>query len=430
MKSLKTLLTCGMLLASVVAFGQSTTTKPNAHIKRFDNYSRIFTGYNPLMLKKTIDDDESAHGWSMGYIHGFNIVESQPLYLELGGEFVFNFKKLNEPTITKDFKLTHTVATYRGYSLIVPVNVTYKIPFGRSNVSLSPFTGFTFKGNLKAKEYIDNKSYDFFDKDLMGKDYKWKRFQAGWQVGANLDIDAFYIGLHYGLDFYKISKGIHTSNWGISIGAQLPPPHLPQPSQLRDSDPKSPKDGNYSRIQVGYNPMMVYDIDDTCLHGASFSYLRGIKLNPSRPLFLEVGGRIAYNMKKETEDVNVEDKVFHMDVTDKVMTLSVPVNLTYRIPLGNSKVSLSPFVGITFKANLLAEETVSFKNEKETLNLFDKDDVGEDSQWKRFQVGWQTGFNLDTNSPFSIGFHYGRDFKNICKKTKTSNWNVTLGWTF
>lgn len=197
---------------------------------------------------------------------------------------------------------------------------------------------------------------------------------------------------------------------------------------------RAPKDGNYSRIQVGYNPMIVSpyygDADDTYLHGVGISYLRGIKLNPSEPLFLEVGGKIAYNMKKETENVNVEDKVFRMDVTDKVMTLSVPVNLTYRIALGSGKVSLSPFLGFTFKGNLLAKETIKLNNEKETLNQFDKDDVGEDSQWKRFQVGWQTGFNLDTNSPFSIGFHYGRDFYNICKKTTTFNWGVTLGWKF
>lgn len=221
MKSLKTLLTCFMLFASIVAFGQTSATKSKAHIKKYDNYSRIFTGYNPLMLEKNVDDDESAHGWSMGYMHGFNIAESQPWYLELGGVFVFNFKKLNEPTITSSYTVATTVATYRGYSLIVPVNLTYKISLGRSNVSLSPFAGFTFKGNLKAKEYIDNKSYDYFDKELMGKDYKWKRFQAGWQAGANLDIDEFYIGLHYGLDFNKISKGIHTSNWGATIGAKF-----------------------------------------------------------------------------------------------------------------------------------------------------------------------------------------------------------------
>lgn len=194
------------------------------------------------------------------------------------------------------------------------------------------------------------------------------------------------------------------------------------------------KDGNYSRIQVGYNPMMVSpsygDTDDTYLHGVGISYLRGIKLNQSQPFFLEVGGKIAYNMKKETEDVNVEDNIFHKDVTDKVLTLSVPVNLTYRITLGNGKVSLSPFVGITLKGNLLAKETIKLNKDKETLDQFDKDDVGKDGQWKRFQVGWQTGFNLDTNSPFSIGLHYGRDINNICKKTTTYNWSVTLGAKF
>lgn len=171
------------------------------------------------------------------------------------------------------------------------------------------------------------------------------------------------------------------------------------------------------------------DTDDTYLHGVGISYLRGIKLNPSQPFFLEVGGKIAYNMKKETEDVNVEDNIYHMNVTDKVLTLSVPVNLTYRIS-GNGKVSISPFVGITLKGNLLAKETIKLNKDKETLNQFDKDDVGKEGQWTRFQVGWQTGFNLDTNSPFTIGFHYGRDINNVCKKTQTWNWGFTLGWKF
>ena len=134
---------------------------------------------------------------------------------------MFNFKKLNEPTLTKDNKFTYTVATYRGYSLIVPVNLTYNIHFGRSNVSLSPFIGFTFKGNLKAKEYIDNKKIDYFDKDFMGDDYKWRRFQAGSQMGINLDIDNFYIGLHAGLDFNRINKINSTYNWGATIGAKF-----------------------------------------------------------------------------------------------------------------------------------------------------------------------------------------------------------------
>lgn len=87
MKSLKTLLTCFMLFASVAAFGQSSATKSNARIKKFDNYSRIFTGYNPLMLEWN-RGQENLHGWSMGYMRGINIVKSQPLYLELGGIFI------------------------------------------------------------------------------------------------------------------------------------------------------------------------------------------------------------------------------------------------------------------------------------------------------------------------------------------------------
>lgn len=143
-----------------------------------------------------------------------------PCISNWGGEFLFNFKKLNESTISKDYGVTYTVATYRGYSLIVPVNLTYKIPFGRSDVSLSPFIGLTFKGNLKAKEYIDNNTFDYFDKADAGAN-KWRRFQAGWQTGFNLDIDQFTIGIRCGHDFNRISKSIRTSEWGISIGGKF-----------------------------------------------------------------------------------------------------------------------------------------------------------------------------------------------------------------
>ena len=189
------------------------------------------------------------------------------------------------------------------------------------------------------------------------------------------------------------------------------------------------KTDSYSRIYVGYNPMTVstdyVDVDDVTMHGVSFGYTSGINLVKSQPLFLEVGGKIAFNFKKDTEEGYNDDYEFNY----KTLSLTVPVNLTYKLSFGSGKVSLSPFLGITLKGNLLAKETEEYGNEKETYDYFDKDDVGKDGQWKRFQAGWQIGTNLDVNN-FSVGFHYGSDFNEICKKTTTSNWAITLGYNF
>lgn len=54
---------------------------------------------------------------------------------------------------------------------------------------------------------------------------------------------------------------------------------------------------------------------------------------------------------------------------------------------------------------------------------------GKDYTWKRFQVGWQIGANVDFKS-LSVGMHYGSDFSELAKKTKSSNWAITLGYSF
>lgn len=193
------------------------------------------------------------------------------------------------------------------------------------------------------------------------------------------------------------------------------------------------KTDSYSRIYVGYNPMTVstdYEgVDDVTLHGVSFGYTRGISLSKSLPMFLEVGGKVAFNFKKDSDDDDYES----IETKQKALSVSVPVNFTYKLSFGDGNISLSPFFGLTFKGNVLAKETeevtYNHRTEKETYDYFDKDDVGKDGQWKRFQAGWQIGANLDIKQ-FSLGFHYGSDFNEICKKTTTSNWAVTLGYNF
>ena len=56
--------------------------------------------------------------------------------------------------------------------------------------------------------------------------------------------------------------------------------------------------------------------------------------------------------------------------------------------------------------------------------FYDKDD-----EWNRCQVGWQIGATLDINQ-FNVGIGYALDFNEICEKTKTSKFAVTVGYNF
>ena len=68
--------------------------------------------------------------------------------------------------------------------------------------------------------------------------------------------------------------------------------------------------------------------------------------------------------------------------------------------------------------------------DKQEANMFDKKEAGgKDSQWKRFQMGWQIGIGLNYNQLY-VGIGYGKDFTELCKKVKTSTTSITLGYNF
>lgn len=46
----------------------------------------------------------------------------------------------------------------------------------------------------------------FEKKDVGGKDYVWKRFQMGWQIGVGLDYNNLHVGLGYTKDIMELCK--------------------------------------------------------------------------------------------------------------------------------------------------------------------------------------------------------------------------------
>lgn len=220
------------------------------------------------------------------------------------------------------------------------------------------------------------------------------------------------------------------------------------------------KTDNYSRIYVGYNPMtLTYDIkgaDDFTYPGLTFGFTQGINLSKNLPLFLEVGARFTFNFKSKSddEDYDEDDDYYYSlkksasragnywdddsddDDEDEVgktkytaASLTVPINIAYKLSFAGGDFSVTPFLGVTLKGNLISKEKYELGKEKETIDNFDKKDVGKDGQWKRFQAGWQIGTNLDYKA-FSLGLHYGSDFTEVCKKTKSKNFCISLGYNF
>ncbi len=212
---------------------------------------------------------------------------------------------------------------------------------------------------------------------------------------------------------------------------------------------------NYSRVSVSYNPMIVGD-DNWTFHGISLGYVHGFSISKSYPIFVETGLNLNYAFKNvEDEDFNAaaEDRDMDLTQTDKYSTLAVgiPVNLAYKFTLNNSDVSISPFVGVNFKFNILGKKKTDVEGEladdwldyykdrngsKEfdakygDKDCFNKDDMGgDDYTWNRFQIGWHIGLGINYKALYA-GLKYGSDFTELYKRTNTSNVAITLGYNF
>lgn len=220
---------------------------------------------------------------------------------------------------------------------------------------------------------------------------------------------------------------------------------------------------SYGRFYVSYNPLTIKpdysDAKNMTLSGVTVGFTKGISVSKSLPLFVEVGARFNFAFKSEDgygmgggydEDYDDDDDYpwytnrsksdydYDYDYEDKdegvktkytYMGVVIPVNLAYKWSSASVPVSITPFVGLTFKGNIVAKSKTEVDNKESKADFFDKKDVGKDGQWKRFQAGWQIGVGVDYKQLY-VGFHYGSDFNEVCKKTKTSNWGVSLGLNF
>ena len=139
------------------------------------------------------------------------------------------------------------------------------------------------------------------------------------------------------------------------------------------------------------------------LTGVAIGFNSAKKIAEGTPLYFEFGLAAQYSSKDEL----------------KMASLRLPLDLTYRIYIPDSKFYVSPLVGVDLKGHLWGEY--------DEYNIFDEDDMG-DYAYKRFQVGWHAGCRFGLGGCY-LGFQYGTDFMDLvdgADKVKTTS--ITLGF--
>jgi hypothetical protein len=136
-----------------------------------------------------------------------------PLFLEYGANLTW--LNYNEDEGGESFK--HNIL-----NIAVPINLAYKIGL-TDDISLVPYVGINFKGNLVSKakyEWDDeSESYSYFDDDDV--EDTWNRFQLGGQVGVGINFKQLYIGYQFQGDFMELSKKYKMPTNSIVLGISI-----------------------------------------------------------------------------------------------------------------------------------------------------------------------------------------------------------------
>lgn len=219
----------------------------------------------------------------------------------------------------------------------------------------------------------------------------------------------------------------------------------------------------YNSFGVGEFADILDDMDAESdkLTGFTLGGNKTISVDPSLPLFIEVGAGLTYAWAKIYDEEEsgecywCEDEYSMSEKeSSQHLMINIPVNLMYKFKLPNSSITLEPYVGLNVKGHLLGQmkgkityeaccddiedvmdEMMDEIDEDDlTANYFDKDDMGGKKYVaKRVNVGWQIGANIDFGSAF-VGVSYGSDF-NKFMKVNSDEWtfsatNVTVGLRF
>ena len=263
MKTIKLFLAASLILitnAASAQFANSNTstsgTMPQSSSRNVDTngWQRISLSYNPLKITSDKSDVEDINGTGIAfeYTKGISIAKEFPIFLEIGVNAMYSFYKVDEDEKGKDYTLrdgTKAELKYTHLALKVPVNLAYKFSLSNKNISIIPYVGINFKGNLlgKAKhklvddldeettekefwqDYEENYAEEYgisgreesnlFDKKETGnKDATWKRFQMGWQLGVGLYYNQLYVGVGYGKDITELCKKTKIGTTSITLG--------------------------------------------------------------------------------------------------------------------------------------------------------------------------------------------------------------------
>ena len=183
---------------------------------------------------------------------------------------------------------------------------------------------------------------------------------------------------------------------------------------------------HYSRFFFGYAPTTFSfdykNLENGTMHGFNTGWTGGWNVTGRRiPLYLESGVTFNACFGDAIGDEN------------KLMSLEIPINATYRFNIRNTRIFIAPYFGFHFKVNVAwldrhDDDVFDTNYVSGNYEVFDDDDAN------RFQFGMETGVNFDL-AHFTMGLGYNYDFMPIHKafgeySVSTGGFRFKIGFIF
>lgn len=185
-------------------------------------------------------------------------------------------------------------------------------------------------------------------------------------------------------------------------------------------------ESSYGRIYAGYNKWSLkysdFDVSED-FKGVDLGVLFAKNIAKCNlPLYLEYGLEASWN-KFSAYDYYVEETAKY-----NFMSLSVPVNIAYKLYISDTDIAISPYIGLNAKYHVLGK----VKWDGETEDFFED---GEDVN--RFQLGLNMGLGISFNRIY-LGYRYQSDIMPFIEvsdddfnyKVKTHSNMITIGYNF
>lgn len=154
--------------------------------------------YSPMNLNAKYGDvtnSEKLNAVSLNWNQARAISTSVPVYLTYGAGVQYAWMTDSDD----DWKSTSSFLTVK-----VPVNLLYNFNIPSTSVNLMPYVGLNLQGHILGQEkmtYSDGDSKETHNLNYFSKkdmdDEPFNRFVVGWQIGAKVAFNKYFVGVAY-----------------------------------------------------------------------------------------------------------------------------------------------------------------------------------------------------------------------------------------